>query len=254
MEKADYSKIAPSYDKGRALSDKNIDLWLGLVSRYARLQDGARVLDLGCGTGRFAIPMARRFGYRVTGADSSGEMLARAQEKDTDGLVHWDRQDAQNLTYDDGVFDIVFMSHLLHHLISPIAVLKECRRVLTESGVVANRYGSIEQIRDDVEHRFFPEALAFDEKRTPCANQVERWMKEAGFSTVVTVDVVQQTFETAEARLTAARVKSISVLTLISPEAYHRGLQNLSAYIQENPGDPWLLRDRATFTVGYVAG
>jgi SAM-dependent methyltransferase len=38
------------------------------------------VLDLGCGTGNHAIPLAQR-GYQVTGVDRSAEMLARAEKK-----------------------------------------------------------------------------------------------------------------------------------------------------------------------------
>jgi SAM-dependent methyltransferase len=38
------------------------------------------ILDLGCGTGNHALPMARR-GYRVTGVDQSREMLALARKK-----------------------------------------------------------------------------------------------------------------------------------------------------------------------------
>ena len=98
MRKADYSSIASYYDKGRSLSEQNIDLWLGLVVKFSRMSEGARVLDLGCGTGRFSIPMVIRLCFRVTGADFSEEMLEKAREKDTNGLVKWDREDAQQLT------------------------------------------------------------------------------------------------------------------------------------------------------------
>ncbi|MBN1811099.1 MAG: class I SAM-dependent methyltransferase [Anaerolineae bacterium] len=66
MKKADYAKIAPSYDKGASLSQQNIDLWLGLIAKHSGATVGARVLDLGCGTGRFALPMARQLGFCVT--------------------------------------------------------------------------------------------------------------------------------------------------------------------------------------------
>jgi len=48
------------------------------------------VLDLGCGTGNHALPLARR-GYDVTGVDRSDEMLARARAKAAEGglAVRW---------------------------------------------------------------------------------------------------------------------------------------------------------------------
>lgn len=50
----------------------------GLIRRYA---PGARdILELGCGTGRHAEAFAQ-LGFRVTGVDRSGEMVARARER-----------------------------------------------------------------------------------------------------------------------------------------------------------------------------
>lgn len=45
---------------------------------HLRLTPGARVLDMGCGTGRHAVELARR-GYQMTGVDISSGMLAQAQ-------------------------------------------------------------------------------------------------------------------------------------------------------------------------------
>ena len=47
------------------------------------------------------------------------------------------------LIYGDGAFDVVFMSHLLHHVDSPEAVIGECYRVLNTYGVLIVRYGAI---------------------------------------------------------------------------------------------------------------
>lgn len=60
------------------------------------LPDGARLLDIGCGTGRHAVEMARR-GYTVTGIDLSAGMLAQAaQAADRAGVhVEWLKGDAR---------------------------------------------------------------------------------------------------------------------------------------------------------------
>ena len=87
--KADYSKIASYYDRGRSLSEQNTRMWLDLIVRLSGASPSARILDLGCGTGRFSLPMAQWLEYEVTGADSSTEMLAVAKEKDADSEVSW---------------------------------------------------------------------------------------------------------------------------------------------------------------------
>jgi len=251
MRKADYSSIASFYDKGRSLSEQNIDLWLGLIVKFARMSEGARVLDLGCGTGRFSIPLVTKLHLHVTGADFSEEMLEKAREKDTAGLVQWNLEDAQCLTYPDSSFDVVFMSHLLHHVDSPHRVLGKCHRVLTATGVILIRYGAIEQIRDDVEHTFFPEVLAIDEARTPSVETVEKWLTDAGFNDIVSEEITQQTFDTTTAHLDMAQLKGTSVLTMISQEAFEKGIRDLTKYIEDTPDDPWLLHDRGTLTAGY---
>jgi ubiquinone/menaquinone biosynthesis C-methylase UbiE len=253
MKKADYSKIASSYDRGRTLSEQNMELWLSVIARLSGAREGVKLLDIGCGTGRFAIPMATRLGCRVTGADSSAEMLDKARGKDSDKAVIWDIQNAQDLSYPDESFDIVFMSHLLHHCEKPISVIRECRRVLTEGGALVIRYAGIEQIRDDVEHTFFPETLHIDKARIFSVKQMEKCLRENGFYDLVTEEIVQQTYATAEAHLQAILVKSTSVLTMIPEGAHRRGVNKLREYIGEHATDPRLLYDRMTITVGHKA-
>ncbi len=58
------------------------------------LPEGSRILDIGCGTGRHSIEMAKR-GYTVTGVDISAGMLAEAEsaakdERVTIDLIHTD--------------------------------------------------------------------------------------------------------------------------------------------------------------------
>ncbi|MEW6744739.1 MAG: class I SAM-dependent methyltransferase [Planctomycetota bacterium] len=48
-----------------------------IVEGTLQLRPGARLLDIGCGTGRHAVELARR-GYRVTGVDLSSGMLEQA--------------------------------------------------------------------------------------------------------------------------------------------------------------------------------
>lgn len=251
MNKADYDKIASFYDQGRTISDQNIELWLGLIKEFSKVSSDARVLDLGCGTGRFTIPMVTRLGFSVTGADSSKEMLAKAKEKQDADSVTWEYQNAEHLTYPNDSFEVVFVSHLLHHVDSPSRVLRECRRVLRPSGTMLVRYGAIEHNRNDVEHTFFPEALAIDETRIPSVRTVESWLSNTDFAGVRSKEIVQKSYKTSIVHLNAVKVKHTSVLTMITQEAFERGLHRLEKYIKNHPDDKWLLMDTITMTVGY---
>lgn len=68
-----------------------------------------QILDIGCGTGRHSIELAKR-GYNVTGIDQSESLLKRAKEKAAEQKVQVDfqRQDARNLTFEKE-FDLVIM-------------------------------------------------------------------------------------------------------------------------------------------------
>jgi len=68
-----------------------------------------RILDLGCGTGRHAIELAKR-GYGVTGIDLSGSQLKRAREKagEADVQVDFIQGDARKISY-KGTFDLIIM-------------------------------------------------------------------------------------------------------------------------------------------------
>lgn len=68
-----------------------------------------QILDIGCGTGRHSIELAKR-GYNVTGIDLSASQLKRAKEKAfaQNVSVNFERHDARNLTFDHE-FDSVIM-------------------------------------------------------------------------------------------------------------------------------------------------
>ena len=251
VNKADYSKIASYYDNGRSLSEQNTVMWLNLISKLSGASKGDRILDLGCGTGRFSLPMANRLDLVVTGADSSLEMLAKAKQKDSGSAVNWVLADANALIFPPNSFDVVFMSHLLHHVDNPLTVLKECYKVLGPSGVVLIRHGAINQIRHDVEHTFFPQVLDIDQDRTPTVELTEKWLADAGFEDISSEEIIQQTYQSGTAHLNAARMKSTSVLSMISEESFQTGLNLLAEHKDRHPDDDWLIFDKMTMTVGH---
>jgi ubiquinone/menaquinone biosynthesis C-methylase UbiE len=90
------------------------------------------VLELGVGTG-INLPLYGP-GARVTGCDASGEMLAWAGRRPTQGRVTLVQADAQCLPFADGSFDAVAASLTFCSVAEPARGLAEARRVLRPGG------------------------------------------------------------------------------------------------------------------------
>ena len=88
----------------------------GVIAEFLSPVAGRTVLDVGTGTGRAAIALARRAAV-VTGVDASAEMLAvarrRAQEAGVE--VAFVREDAHRLSFGDRSFDAVVCLRVLMH-------------------------------------------------------------------------------------------------------------------------------------------
>ena len=100
--------------------DEPLAFWARSGSRIVErlgLPAGAKVLDVGCGTGASAIPAARAVGPTglVIGVDLADRLLERGREKARRqrlSNVEFRKADMENLGYRDGEFDAVTAPHL----------------------------------------------------------------------------------------------------------------------------------------------
>jgi len=142
---------------------------------------GKRILDLGCGKGRFSRALQAR-GARVVGLDLSAEMLAEATG------VRRVRATARRLPFGPRTFDAIIAVEVFEHLDprSRNLVFEETRRVLRADGVLAIVDKNIAAL--DVRRPWLPSALVkrIDEYRGrwmyPARGPVrERWFWPSGF-------------------------------------------------------------------------
>jgi SAM-dependent methyltransferase len=105
-----------------------------LIAAFVRLSGlpaGARVADLGCGSGVFT-ELLRRRGYRSIGLDISPKLIALGRAK-YPGLELIEG-DAENLPFESASLDGVLLSGLVHHFPDPRRLASEVGRVLKSGG------------------------------------------------------------------------------------------------------------------------
>ncbi|GAA2264118.1 class I SAM-dependent methyltransferase [Streptomyces amakusaensis] len=136
-----FDHAAPAYDRLTAL---NPGYRAGLLRSARRLRlpregDGARVLDLGCGTGASTAALLRAWPRaRITAVDASPGMLRRALAKPWPAGVRFRHLTAEEAaTRGEERYDAVFAAYLFRNLTDPDGVLRAVRSLLRPGGRLA---------------------------------------------------------------------------------------------------------------------
>jgi ubiquinone/menaquinone biosynthesis C-methylase UbiE len=137
-----WDEYAPFYDweNARTLGRKDVPFW-----RDVAMNAKGRVLELGCGTGRISIPLARA-GVSLVGVDRSAQMLARAarrleavRRKRKGRRVRFVRADIRALPFRPALFSTVLAPYgILQSLLRDAdlaATLESVARVLKPGGL-----------------------------------------------------------------------------------------------------------------------
>jgi ubiquinone/menaquinone biosynthesis C-methylase UbiE len=96
-----------------------------------------RILDIGCGTSRFATRVLGRFPHaQVVGLDLCCNMLRASQARQFKGRDRMSlvQGDSEKLPFTDDSFDLVTCSHSFHHYPNQAQVVAEMYRVLRPDG------------------------------------------------------------------------------------------------------------------------
>jgi ubiquinone/menaquinone biosynthesis C-methylase UbiE len=128
------------------------------------------VLDVGTGTGIFAEAFANS-GLAVTGIDTNAELLARAREYAPG--ARFKEAPAEELPFEEGAFDLVFLGHVLHETDDPLAALREARRVARQRVAILEWPYREQPYGPPLGHRIAPTAVV-DLAARASFSQVER--------------------------------------------------------------------------------
>jgi ubiquinone/menaquinone biosynthesis C-methylase UbiE len=130
---AQFTKQAAAFSEAPAIKDEAA---LNLVIQFAGLTDDDELLDVACGPGILTCACAKIV-RRAAGIDITPAMIERAkglQARDKLDNVSWHFGDVRSLPFPDASFTVVVSRYTFHHLMDPLEVLREMKRVGTPSG------------------------------------------------------------------------------------------------------------------------
>ncbi len=228
-----YDQVAEHFDQGRMLLESNAQLWAGVFGEHLRLKQDSYVLDIGCGTGRFAVTIVQYHACQVVGVDPSPGMLERARGK-CPNQARWLLGRAEAVPFADGTFDACLASQVVHHFENKQQALCELYRVLRPGGRLGIRYSSHAQLSTFLDYRFFPSALSIDLARVPDLPVLREMLRNAGFDRIEEHIVYQQFFTSASDYIHKLQHQYASVLRLIPREEYLQGLERASRFLSDH--------------------
>jgi ubiquinone/menaquinone biosynthesis C-methylase UbiE len=181
------------------------------------------VLDVGCGTGKFARLLAERGLARVWGVDPSAEMLAEARKRAPSSLGLKLGQ-AERLPFKSASFDAAVLWTVVH-LIEPRLAFAELERVLAPGGRLAIVTFAPEHFTSYWQNEFFPSIPEIDLERHPSPEQLTDELQAAGFEAPRFVRLVQQAELSREVALERIRGRSISTFDLLDEDEIRAGTE-----------------------------
>lgn len=230
MAETNYEQVAPRYDQDRERFSVPRDAVI-----EGRISDRpTRVLDLGCGTGRWLATQAKEFtgsALELIGVDASSGMLREARAK---GISHLLRARAEDLPLPNLSVDYVFTSFAFHHFADKERAMDEVTRLLRSGGVF--HMINIEPTASDRWwlYRFFPDAKLIDAARFWEPQRIVEALEKRGFQididTETTVEELDPTVALAEAER-----RVVSQLEALDDDVYEKGLADLRKFIGSGP-------------------
>ncbi len=235
-DRVDYDLIAPTYD--RRYEANRLEGVAGALRGLVGDLNAQRILEAGCGTGRWLRELSPAVRQAV-GLDLSGGMLQQAGRQlhpapgSTIDLVCGE---AAWMPFADAAFDLVFCVNALHHFAEPAHFVAESRRLLRPGGALAvvgmdpHRNQDIWYLYD-----YFPGTRETDLRRFPSGETIAGWMAAAGLSpfeqrvveriedTVIGREVLRDPFLQKE---------GTSQLALLDGVAYDAGIARIQAEIR----------------------
>jgi len=214
------------YDQLRPLSAFDREVF-DAVANAVHASRGMKILDVGCGTGRFSRLLADA-GATVTGLDKSETMLARAREQSPGGNPTYVSGDAVEHVPGEN-WNAITAFFTVHHFSSLDRFLLLAKQKLVPEGTLAIASFPHRHFAESPFARFFPNFAAIDMARFPSAPALSRMMRQVGFANIEQRDVVGEAVHDFPSIERLVQHKYISTFHLLDNAELAEGLESMRA-------------------------
>lgn len=132
-----FDRAVDFYDETRGFPQGVAEEAAKVIYQAGNFSPSTRLIEIGIGTGRIALPLASHV-QAIHGVDLSGGMLTRLREKQQTEPVYVAQGVAEKLPYPDQYFDAAVVVHVFHLVQDLDEVERELRRVLKPNGVLVH--------------------------------------------------------------------------------------------------------------------
>ena len=189
------------------------------------------VLEIGCGTGNYAMAIHESVGCLCWGIDPSAEMLGHTSPESNS--LHFQTGSAEHLAYDNRRFDLVFSVDVIHHVGDHLNAFREAFRVLKPTGRICTVTDSEWIIGNRLPlASYFPDTIEVDLARYPSMASLTQIMVQVGF-VAIDQQTVHLPYTTTDIQI--YRDKAFSCLHLIPDEAFRRGIASMEHDLRDGP-------------------
>lgn len=141
MTSVAFDRAADYYDETRGFPAGVEKQAAALIAEVGNFDTRTRLLEIGIGTGRIALPLAPHV-KAIYGIDLARPMMAKLRSKQTSQeVIHLVEGSADHLPYPSGVFQGAVAVHVLHLIPTWRQVLEALARVLGKHGVFVHGWG-----------------------------------------------------------------------------------------------------------------
>jgi ubiquinone/menaquinone biosynthesis C-methylase UbiE len=222
---------ASSFEKYRSQTTETTAALIRSILRYVPSSPQARVIDIGCGTGHYALLLVSGTEAKIFATDLSRAMVERGQEKDNAQDVSWFLSDACRMPFAGESFDAALLFLVLHVVKDSTKALQEAYRILRPGGHCLILAHSHFQLGRQTVFRFFPEARKLNKRRMLSLTKLKELVREIGFHHLRTEEFVEATTYSRDAFLERVRSKPNTSLRSINDADFRRRYEALEATV-----------------------